>query len=112
MSGHLLYGKRDEQIRAIAASELQSNRKTWRLLAAFSYLAPGYGLIDAPVGFDTGSASVPRWPLTFVLQGSYDQAAAVIHDWPYSSGELSRADADRVLHEALRSSGIVAGRHG
>jgi len=31
-----------------------------------------------PEGFETDFASVPRWPLTFVLLGSYGHAAAVI----------------------------------
>jgi len=90
--------------------ELQPDRETWRLLAPFSYLAPGHDLITVPAGFETDFASVPRWPLTFVLLGSYGHAAAVIHDWLYASGELSRADADRVFHEALRSSGIARWR--
>ena len=91
-------------------AELQPDRKTWRLLAPFSYLAPGHGLITVPAGFETDFASVPRWPLAFALLGSYGHAAAVIHDWLYTTGELSRPDADRVFHEALRSSGIARWR--
>lgn len=90
--------------------ELQTDREIWRLVAPFSYLAPSHGLITVPAGFETDFASVPRWPLTFALLGSYGHAAAVIHDWLYTSGELSRADADRVFHEALRSSGIARWR--
>lgn len=91
-------------------AELLPDRKRWRLLAPFSYLAPGHGLITVPTGFETDFASVPRWPLTFALLGSYGHAAAVIHDWLYTTGELSRADADRVFHDALRSSGIARWR--
>lgn len=91
-------------------TELQSDRKTWRLLAPFSYLDPDNGLIKAPAGFETDFASVPRWPLTFALLGQYGHAAAVLHDWLYSSGLLSRADADRVFLNALRSSGIARWR--
>ena len=90
--------------------ELQTDRETWRLLAPFSYLAPAHGLITVPAGFETDFASVPRWPLTFALLGSYGHAAAVIHDWLYTTGELSRPDADRVFQEALRSSGIARWR--
>ena len=91
-------------------AELLPDRKTWRLLALFSYLDPDHGLIEVPAGFETDFASVPRWPLTFALLGSYGHAAAVIHDWLYTTGELSRPDADRVFHEALRSSGIARWR--
>ena len=91
-------------------AELQPDRKTWRLLALFSYLDPDHGLVEVPAGFETDFASVPRWPLTFALLGSYGHAAAVIHDWLYTTGQLSRADADRVFLNALRSSGIARWR--
>ncbi|WP_108095988.1 DUF1353 domain-containing protein [Pseudomonas sp. GV071] len=38
--------------------ELQGNRRTWRLLALFSYLAPGFGAITVPPDFETDFASV------------------------------------------------------
>lgn len=91
-------------------AELLPDRKTWRLLDSFHYLAPGMRNIVVPAGFETDFASVPRWPLTFALLGSYGHAAAVIHDYLYDTGELSRKDADRAFHEALRSSGIARWR--
>src|SRR3546814_14291312 len=65
------------------------------------------GLIKVPAGTETDFASVPRWPLTFALLGQYGHAAAVLHDWLYSSGQLSRGAADLVFFNALRSSGIA-----
>jgi len=91
-------------------AELQPDRKTWRLLAPFSYLDPDHGLIKVPRTFETDFASVPRWPLTFALLGQYGHAAAVLHDWLYSSGQLSRGAADQVFFNALRSSGIARWR--
>lgn len=91
-------------------AELLPDRKTWRLLEPFSYLDPDHGLIEVPAWFETDFASVPRCPLTFSLMGQYGHAAAVIHDWLYSTGQLSRADADRVFLNALRSSGIARWR--
>lgn len=90
--------------------ELQSDRKTWSLLASFSYLDPDHGMIEVPAGFETDFASVPRLPLTFALLGQYGHAAAVLHDWLYRAGTLNRADADRVFLNALRSSGIARWR--
>lgn len=90
--------------------ELQPDRKRWRLLAPFSYLAPGIGPVEVPAGFETDFASVPRWPLTFALLGQYGHAAAVLHDWLYSTGQLPRAAADRLFLNALRSSGIARWR--
>ncbi|MCG6540158.1 DUF1353 domain-containing protein [Pseudomonas sp. KSR10] len=91
-------------------AELQPDRKTWRLLAPFSYLDPDHGLIEVPAGFITDFASVPRWPLTFALLGQYGHAAAVLHDWLYATGNRSREAADRVFLNALRSSGIARWR--
>ncbi|MEQ9728501.1 DUF1353 domain-containing protein [Pseudomonas sp. WHRI 8822A] len=90
--------------------ELQPDRKTWRLLAPFSYLDPGHGLVTVPAGFISDFASVPRLPLTYALLGAYGHAAAVLHDWLYSTTTLSRAEADRVFLNALRSSGIARWR--
>lgn len=85
--------------------ELQTDH-TWRLLAPFSYLDPDHGRIDVPAGFETDFASVPRLPWLFVLFGDVGHAAAVIHDRLYSAGLLSRSASDRVLLNALRSSGV------
>lgn len=90
--------------------ELQPDRKTWRLLAPFSYLDPDHGRIDVPAGAVTDFASVPRWPLTFAMLGQYGHAAAVMHDHLYSAGHLTRGEADRVFLNALRSSGIARWR--
>jgi hypothetical protein len=42
----------------------------------------------------------------------YGNAAAVIHDYLYSTGELTRREADKVFYNALRSSGIARWRAG
>lgn len=91
-------------------AELLPDRKTWRLLAPFSYLDSDHGLIEVPAGFTTDFASVPRWPLTFALLGQYGHAAAVLHDYLYATGALSRREADQVFRNALRSSGIARWR--
>lgn len=91
-------------------AELLTDRKTWRLLAPFSYVDPDNGRVEVPAGFVTDFASVPRWPLTFALMGQYGHAAAVLHDWLYWTGSLGRQAADRVFLNALRSSGIARWR--
>lgn len=90
--------------------ELLTDRKTWRLLAPFSYLDPDHGLIVVPADFETDFASVPRLPIIFDLVGAYGHAAAVLHDYCYRTGLLSRKDADEVFYNALRSSGIARWR--
>lgn len=91
-------------------AELQTDRKTWRLLAPFSYLDPEQGRLTVPPGFETDFASVPRLPVVFDLVGAYGHAAAVLHDWLYRTCLLPREEADQVFFNALRSSGIARWR--
>ena len=63
-----------------------------------------------PADFETDFPSVPRVPIIFDLVGAYGHAAAVLHDWLYRSGMLSRKDAAEVFYNALRSSGIARWR--
>lgn len=61
-------------------------------------------LIMVPKGFQTDLASTPRLPVVYLLAGNVATKAAVIHDWLYSTGEVSRKVADAVLREA---SGVI-----
>jgi hypothetical protein len=57
--------------------------------------------ITVPAKFVTDLASVPR--LLWVVippMGRYD-AAAIIHDWLYQRGTVTRAEADNVFNEAM-----------
>lgn len=62
-------------------------------------------VITVPAGFTTDFASIPRLPLMFMLLGDTEHEAAVIHDYLYATGEVTRATADSVLHEASIASG-------
>jgi hypothetical protein len=63
-----------------------------------------------PTGFETDLASVPRLPLAYMLFGGVGDAAAVVHDFLYSTQEVSREMADDVLEEAMRVSGVAGWR--
>lgn len=99
-----------DRFRSSLKAELLPGRKKWRIIDDFSYIPPGFTEITVPAGFETDFASVPRWPLTFALVGSYGHAAAVIHDFLYSTGQFTREESDRIFHEALRSNGIARWR--
>jgi uncharacterized protein DUF1353 len=57
--------------------------------------------VGVPKGFITDLASIPRvlWNVLPPI-GAYD-AAAVVHDYLYRTGGCTRAQADRVLYEAM-----------
>lgn len=65
-----------------------------------------------PTGFHTDLASVPRLPLAYLLFGGVGDAAAVVHDYLYTTQQVSRKVADDVLAEAMKASGVAGWRRG
>lgn len=85
----------------------------WVLTAPLVYLSDAARrVITVPAGFRTDLASVPRWPLAYWLTGGTADAAAVVHDYLYSTRLVSRAVADAVLREASAVSGVPWWRRG
>jgi len=59
-------------------------------------------ILEAPAGFITDLASVPRLPFVYLVAGNRAHAAAVIHDYLYGSRVVPvRSDADAVFREAM-----------
>lgn len=82
----------------------------WVLAEDLVYWSDIAGLIRVQAGFQTDLASVPRLPVIYLLAGGTADAAAVIHDYLYSTRELDRETADAVLREASATSGVPAWR--
>ena len=83
------------------------DRGEWRLTRPLTYSSVRYGqAIEAPAGFITDYASVPRLPVVFAMTGDRGHKAAVIHDWLYRHGapHWSRAQADQIFRDALLES--------
>ena len=80
--------------------------KCWTLLYPLLYnSALADRMIAVPAGYCTDFASVPRWPLAFMLTGDTVHAAAVVHDWIIDSRCLDRTTADRIFLEAMKVEG-------
>lgn len=74
---------------------------TWVLLNPIIYQSDILKeLIIVPRGFVTDLASVPRLPFAYLATGNTSHRAAVLHDWLYTSHEVSRLLADEVFREA------------
>lgn len=78
----------------------------WVLLSALSYKAEDGARYCVPAGFITDLASIPQ-----VLRGLYHQTgksrrAAVLHDFLYCIQLSTRAEADALFLEALKSEGV------
>ena len=61
-----------------------------------------------PAGYVTDLASVPRWPLTYLLAGGRAPKSAVLHDWLYAY-KADRDWADKVFLAGMEAEGINAG---
>ncbi len=58
-----------------------------------------------PEGFITDFASVPRWPLVFLVAGGRADEAAVLHDMLYTTRRYPLLIADAAFREAVVSLG-------
>lgn len=81
---------------------------SWLLAYPLGYDSDIIGPVDAPAGFKTDFASVPRVPLVYIAFGDRAHHESVIHDYLYRSDSVpvvSRAVADRVFLEAMKCRG-------
>lgn len=75
---------------------------SWILARDFTfYSAELRRAIKVPAGFETDLASVPRLPFMYLLCGATADEAAVVHDYLYTTREVTRAQADAVFAEAI-----------
>ncbi|AEG94421.1 DUF1353 domain-containing protein [Ramlibacter tataouinensis] len=82
----------------------------WRVDAPLVYVRDDEPwTVVVPTGFLTDFASVPRIPFAYLLLGGKGSAAAVVHDWLYSTRKTSRARADAIFHEAIKAMGHSQG---
>ncbi|WP_426111348.1 DUF1353 domain-containing protein [Pseudomonas sp. DSP3-2-2] len=93
----------------------QRGKWNHRLLADLVLDDDQHGRLLVEIGFETNFASlqvlhnVVLFPL-YALVAGYGNYAATIHDKLYTSGQLSRKDADDVLYRALRAEGVAKWR--
>lgn len=86
---------------------------TWRLLRPLIFESPKLGMVvHVPRGFITDFASVPRVPFAYMLFAGVADEAAVVHDFAYSAGILTRSQADDLFAEAMIACGVPAWRRG
>lgn len=80
-----------------------NGRTTWRLTDRLRYDSAVLGCrLVIPAGFVTDLASVPRWPLVWLIAGAEANRPAVVHDFLYVIQWPSKDVADRTFLEAMR----------
>lgn len=96
----------DLDARELTRDTSTDKRGTRKLLAPLVYHSDLIGrIVTVPAGFVTDYASVPRIPVAYLLAGGCADAAAVVHDWLYTTHEVDRATADAVFREAILAGG-------
>lgn len=101
----------DLDCRELLQDRSADRRGSARLLAPLVYSSDKLGrLVTVPAGFITDFASVPRIPVAYLLAGGCARAAAVVHDWLYTTREVERDIADAVFREAAVCDGEPAWR--
>jgi hypothetical protein len=101
----------DLDAREMTRDTSTDKRGTRKLLQPLVYSSDKLGrMVTVPAGFVTDYASVPRIPVAYLLAGGCADAAAVIHDWLYTTHEVDRATADAVFREAIVAGGDPAWR--
>jgi len=65
-------------------------------------------MIGIPVGCVTDFASIPRFLWRILPPWDQHAPAAVIHDWLYQSGIMTRAETDLVFLWAMEDLGVAA----
>lgn len=80
----------------------------WRLCIPLIYETHSGDTITVPCDFETDFASIPRvlWSL-FPPAGPW-APAAVVHDFLYRNGLVSRAEADGIFRDASEDLGVPA----
>jgi hypothetical protein len=79
--------------------------RTFELIAPFEYHGQGYSVyLDR--GHITDFASIPQCLQWLISPFGKHAKAAVVHDYFYKSGDVSRVIADAVFMEAMTYSGV------
>ena len=93
----------------------RQGRPVWRTHASLCYRSDMLGkTVVIPDDFFSDGASVPRWPLAYLIAGGKGIRSAVLHDFAYQFGfwwclprlprrtlTVDKAVADRVFWESL-----------
>lgn len=91
---------------SLIITEADTQESTWAIVEPFRYICNDGATITVPQGTTTDFASIPRlfWNLLSPM-GKYG-SAAVVHDYLYSTGLLSKVNADLIFLEGMKSLGV------
>lgn len=83
-----------------------TNPGEWQLLSPLVYTSNAGDIYIVPAGMITDLASIPKLLRPAIDRNGLSRPAAVLHDYLYLIGSLSRKQADKLFLEALLSCGV------
>ena len=83
-----------------------TNPGEWQLLSPLVYTSNDGDIYIVPTGMITDLASIPKLLRPAIDRNGLSRPAAVLHDYLYLIGSLSRKQADELFLEALLSCGV------
>ena len=83
-----------------------TNPGEWQLLSPLVYTSSVGDVYIVPTGMITDLASIPKLLRPAIDRNGLSRPAAVLHDYLYLIGSLSRKQADELFLEALLSCGV------
>lgn len=86
--------------------DTQSKGRVYVLLEPYEFSFGGNDFV-VPAGFESDGLSAPKWSwwLFTPARDTRTLEAAIIHDWLYATGKVSRKDADLLFLQMLRKLG-------
>lgn len=86
--------------------ELLPNGRSARLIKDYKVRISDSRTITVPAGFETDFASVPRLFWRIVPPWGRYSPAAVVHDFLYHTGLVTRVEADRIFLDLMTKLGV------
>lgn len=90
--------------------EILPNGRSAVLIRPFLVKTKSGKLIEVPAGFQTDFASVPRLFWRLIPPWGPYSPAAVVHDYLYATGIVSRKEADQIFLELMTRLGVAPWR--
>jgi len=85
--------------------EMPHSHREWMLAGDLEYQG-NEDMFKVPWGFVTNFASVPRMFWSIVSPWDKHMKAAVVHDYCYKTGCVSRLDADGIFRRMMKELGV------
>ena len=83
-----------------------TNPGEWQVIYPLVYTSNDGDIYIVPTGMITDLASIPKLLRPAIDRNGLSRPAAVLHDYLYLIGSLSRKQADKLFLEALLSCGV------